>query len=125
MSKCDTSSFLNAYTRFASRFCHPQKLYPDEGSQLLRACRDMGISWLDESQTLNANFGVGVEYQACPVGGHNFHGMVERSIREVKKLFNTVYSGVKLDLLGFETASAGFQMSSTTCQFVWVQDTRI
>ena len=24
MSKCDTSSFLQAYTRFSARFCHPQ-----------------------------------------------------------------------------------------------------
>jgi hypothetical protein len=32
--------------------------------------------------------------------------MVERGIREVKKLFNSVYSGIKLDLLGYETAFA-------------------
>ena len=104
MGKCDTSAFLQAYTRFAARFCHPQKLYPDEGSQLLRACQEMEISWVDVATTLNAQYCVGVEFQACPVGGHNFHGMVERSVREVKKLFNTVYAGIKLDLLGYETA---------------------
>jgi len=104
MSKCDTSSYLMAYTRFASRYCHPQKLYPDAGSQLLQACKEMEVSWLDVAHTLNANHGVGVEFYPCPVGGHNAHGMVERSIREVKKLFNTVYSGIKLDLLGYETA---------------------
>ena len=104
MAKCDTSAFLMAYSRFAARFCHPQKLYPDEGSQLLKACQDMEISWVDVATTLNAQYSVGVEFQACPVGGHNFHGMVERSVREVKKLFNSVYAGVKLDLLGYETA---------------------
>jgi len=106
VSKCDTSSFLQSYTRFAARYCHPKKLFPDEGSQLLKACRDIEISWVDVAYSLNAQHGVGVEFQACPVGGHNFHGMVERSVREVKKLFNTVYRGLKLDLLGYETAFA-------------------
>ena len=95
---------MQAYTRFTARFCHPQCLYPDEGSQLLRACQEKEICWVDVAATLNASFSVGVEFQACFVGGHNFHGMVERSVREVKKLFNTVYSGVKLDVLGYETA---------------------
>lgn len=104
MSKCDTSAFIQAYTRFAARFCHPVKLYPDEGSQLLKACSDMEISWLDVSHTLNAKHQVGVEFSPCPVGGHNYHGQVERSIREVKKLFSTVYSNIKLDVLGYETA---------------------
>ena len=104
MSKCDTSAFIQAYTRFAARFCHPMKLYPDEGSQLLKACADMQVSWVDVSQTLNAKHRVGVEFSPCPVGGHNYHGQVERSIREVKKLFQTVYRNIKLDVLGFETA---------------------
>ena len=40
------------------------------------------------------------------MAGHNYHGQVERSIREIKKLFTTVYRGIKLDILGFETAFA-------------------
>ena len=106
MPKCDTEAFVAAYTRFAARFCHPMKLYPDEGSQLLKACKEMEISWVDVSTTLNARHQVGVEFEACPVGGHNFHGQVERSIREVKKLFDTVYKGKKLDIMGYETAFA-------------------
>ena len=27
MSRCDTSAFLQAYTRFAARFCHPRKFF--------------------------------------------------------------------------------------------------
>ena len=106
MAKCDTSAFIQAYTRFAARFCHPMKLFPDEGSQLLRACGEMEIDWVDVSHTLNSKHQVGVESSPCPVGGHNFHGQVERSIREIKKLFATVYKGVKLDILSFETAFA-------------------
>jgi hypothetical protein len=106
MQKYDTSAFVQAYTRFAARFGHPKKLFPDEGSQLIKACSSMELSWIDVSKTLNSKYGVGVEFEACPVGGHNYHGQVERSIREIKKLFDTVYKGVKLDLLGFETAFA-------------------
>jgi hypothetical protein len=106
MQKYDTSAFVQAYTRFAARFGHPKKLFPDEGSQLIKACTSMELSWIDVSKTLNSKYGVGVEFEACPVGGHNYHGQVERSIREIKKLFDTVYKGVKLDLLGFETAFA-------------------
>jgi len=106
MPKCDTEAFVAAYTRFAARFCHPMKLYPDEGSQLLKACKEMEISWVDVSTTLNARHQVGVEFEPCPVGGHNYHGQVERSIREIKKLFDTVYKGMKLDIMGYETAFA-------------------
>ena len=106
MDKCDTEAFLLAYTRFAARFCHPMKLFPDEGSQLLKACKEMEISWVDVSKDLNSRYQVGVEFEACPVGGHNYHGQVERSIKEVKKLFDTVYRGVKLDIMGYETCFA-------------------
>ena len=106
MPKCDTSAFILAYTRFAARFGHPAKLYPDEGSQLLKACREMQIHWVDVAKNLNSKYQVGVEFSPCPVGGHNAHGMVERSVQEVKKLFNIVYSGLKLDILSYETAFA-------------------
>ena len=82
------------------------KLFPDEGSQLLKACKEMEISWVDVSKDLNSRYQVGVEFEACPVGGHNYHGQVERSIKEVKKLFDTVYKGVKLDIMGYETCFA-------------------
>ncbi len=53
MEKCDTEAFIMAYTRFAARFCHPMKLFLDEGSQLLKACKEMEISWVDVSKDLN------------------------------------------------------------------------
>jgi hypothetical protein len=37
---------------------------------------------------------------------HNYHRQVERSIREVKKLFDTVYCSVKVDIMGYETCYA-------------------
>ena len=104
MQSYNTAAFLQAYTRFSSRFGHPSRMYIDEGSQLMKACRSMEINLVDLTHSLNSQYQVGIKYQTCPVGGHNAHGIVERSIREVKKLFNLLYSGLRLDILTYETA---------------------
>ena len=106
MPKYDTASFVQTYTRFASRYGHVSKLYPDEGGQLIKACKEMEINLIDVSRELNSKYSVGVEYSPCPVGAHNVHGAVERSIREVRKLLSAVFGGLKLDILGYETAFA-------------------
>ncbi len=82
MAAYSTDAFVMAYLRFASRYGHPLKLLPDEGSQLMKACREMEYSWFDVKRTLNQEFCVGFEYDAAPAGGHNQHGAVERSIQE-------------------------------------------
>ena len=104
MAKYDAGAFLQAYGRHVWRFGHPAKVYIDGGSQLIKACRDMEICWTDISESLNGKYQVGIEFEVCPVGGHNHHGMVERAVKSVKELFDRVYSGLKLDLFGYETA---------------------
>lgn len=104
MTGYDTPSFLQSYTRFSARYGHPARMFIDEGSQLVKACKKMEINIVDLTQTLNSRYQVGVEYQTCPVGGHNAHGVVERSIREVRKLFNLLYGGLRLDIMTYETA---------------------
>jgi len=63
----------------------------------------MQISILDVTEQLSARFQVGVKYTVCAVSGHNQHGQVERSIKEIKSLIDRVYNGLKLDILGYET----------------------
>ena len=103
MQNYSSSAFIQAYTRFASRYGHPSELRIDEGSQLLSACRNMELSIMDISDFLSINHQVGVKFSTCPVAGHNAHGMVERSIKEIKSLLNKVYGGLKLDILSTET----------------------
>ena len=103
MQNYTSSAFIQAYTRFASRYGHPSELRIDEGSQLLSACRNMELSIMDISDFLSINHQVGVKFSTCPVAGHNAHGMVERSIKEIKSLLNKVYGGLKLDILSTET----------------------
>ena len=104
LQKYNAGAFLQAYGRHVFRFSHPQTIYIDQGSQLLKACKSMEFSWTDITQTLNGKFQVGIEYGVCPVGGHQEHGLVERAVLSVKTLYNNVYKGLKLDLYGYETA---------------------
>ena len=106
MEKYDTASFLMAYTRFSSKHGHPEKLFIDEGGQLLKGCKEIEFNIIDVAKSLDSKYRVGIEFSSCPVGGHNVHGMVERSIKEVKKIFTAVYSGLKLSIMGYETAFA-------------------
>ena len=106
MGSYSTDEFLMCYTRFSSRYGHPAKLCIDEGSQLLAACRRMELSIVDITNSLSTKFNVGIDYTSCPVGGHNVHGIVERSIQNVNDLFKKVYKGIKLDVLAYETCFA-------------------
>ena len=104
MSGYSTDHFLAAYTRFSSRYGHPNRIMIDAGSQLIKACKDMEISIVDLTAQLSTKYGVGVSYSTCPVGGHNVQGVVERSIRSVQDLFKRVFEGLKMDALALETA---------------------
>ena len=100
----DTSSFLDAFHRFSCCYGIPYKVMIDAGSQLLSAFNNFEFSAVDLTRNLNAKLGVKIEFGVCPVGNHASHGLVERSIREIKKLLATMFKGLKLDLLKLETA---------------------
>ena len=104
MAKYSTGAFINCYIRHAARYGHPLKLFIDAGGQLVKACKDLEISWMDLTSTLNSQYGVGIEHVIVNTAEHSAHGVVERSVLEVKRLFNVTYRGVKLDLYGYDTA---------------------
>ncbi len=106
MQNYSSDAFLQAYTRFVSRFAHPGQLLIDQGSQLLAACKKAEISFTDLAKTINGKNGVPIEFSTCPVGAHEGQGQVERSIREIRKLLDAVFRGLKLDILGYATAFA-------------------
>ena len=106
ITKYTTAAVLSAYTRFAKSYGHPGLLLIDQGTQLMAACDKMQVSVLDLSSILNCKFQVGVEHRVCPARAHNYQGMVERSIAEIKRLLVKVTKTVKLDIMGYETAAA-------------------
>ena len=106
MQGYSTQCFIQAYVRFATRHGHPSKLFIDEGSQLVKGCNDARYSIIDVTRTLNSKWRVGVEYETAPVSGHNYNGVVERAIKEVKKIFRLTFAGLKLDIMSYETSFA-------------------
>ena len=101
MESYSTSSFLLGFIRFSCSVGYPKVLLPDEGSQLVKGCKEMELSYTDIRQKLNTEYGV--EFKACPVGGHNMHGKVERNIQHVKTAMNKELEHRRLSVIQWET----------------------
>jgi len=84
MDDYSSSAFIQAFTRFSCDVGYPKVLLPDEGSQLIKSCEDARLNFNDIKFKLHVD--VGVEFETCPVGAHNFHGKVERKIQQIKRL---------------------------------------
>ena len=106
MPRSDTSAVLQAYNRHSFRYGHPAKIFIDGGTQLIKACSDMEVNWTELASDINSQYGTGVEFEVCPPNAHYMHGAVERSVLEVKRIFNAVFAGLKMELFSFETAFA-------------------
>ena len=97
MDSYDTLAFLQAFTRFACEVGYPKKLLVDEGSQLIKACETMELNFVDIQQHLHSKFNI--EFDTCPVGGHNVHGRVERKISEIRNSIEKSINNERLSIL--------------------------
>lgn len=79
----------------------PKWLLPDEGSQLVKACKEMVISFTTIKNKLMVEYGV--EFETCPVGAHYVHGKVERKIQEIKKSIHKTLDNRRLSVMQWET----------------------
>ena len=103
MTKYNTDAFLQAFQRFVHRYCYPKKVYIDPGAQLIKGVSKSEFSLADITKTLNGKRCT-IEYEIGPTAAHNYQGCVERSIKEIKTLFNATFHGLKLDVMSYETA---------------------
>ena len=101
MENYDTESFIQAFTRFSCRFGYPKMLMPDEGSQLMRGCKDMVLSFSDISNRLSTEYGI--LFKTCPVGAHYVHGKVERKIQQIKGSIERTMKNDRISILQWET----------------------
>ena len=104
MENYSTSAFIQSFVRFSCTYGYPKKLLSDEGSQLVKAFKTMELNYLDIKNKLQRE--VQVDYQICPVGGHNVNGKVERKIREIKASLDKTVSKFKLLIIQWETVVA-------------------
>ena len=64
----------------------------------------MVIDFRDLQFKLHKNYHVDLE--VCPVGGHNFHGKVERRIKHIKESLENSIHNERLGVLQWETIAA-------------------
>ena len=101
MEGYDTIQFLSAFTRFANELGYPKKLIIDEGSQLVSGCEKVVLNMVDIAGRLNKEYGI--EFDTCPVGGHNYIGKVERKVRTVRESLEKTLQGRRLSILDWVT----------------------
>ena len=108
MEDYSTTSFVLAFIRFSCKVGYPFKLLPDAGSQLVKGCGSMEITFTDVANRLQE---FGVKYEVCPVGAHYMHGKVERKIRSVRESFGKRLQNDRLSIIQWETL--GEQVANT------------
>jgi len=99
-----TTTFIQSFVRFASRYGFPRKVFIDEGSQLVKGTQDMRLSYTDIKSTLHKERSI--NFQTCPVGGHNMNGKVERKIKEINASLERSINNERLSILQWETIVA-------------------
>ena len=109
MEDYSTTSFMQAFTRFACDVGYPKKLLVDEGSQLVKGCQSMQLNFQDLRNKISKKSSI--EFNTCPVGGHNFHGRVERKIREIRISIEKSIHLERLSILQWETLAASIANS--------------
>ena len=108
MEKYSADSFISAFTRFVSLRGVPQRLYIDQGSQLMAGLKGIEYRIADLTKAINGKWRTGIHFDVAPTGLHMAIGLAERSIRSVKDLFDKTFFKMKLSVLGYETS------------FVWI-----
>ena len=104
MEDYGTTAFLQAFIRFSCDVGYPKVLLIDEGSQLIKGCEAMKFKLEDAQRKLHID--QQVDFEICPVGGHNFHGKVERKIRTIKESIEKSTHKERLSVLQWETLGA-------------------
>lgn len=104
MTKYDTDSFLQSFSRHTNRYGLPVEVFIDAGPNLVSAFSDTDFEWTDIIQGINAGQVEKIKFHICPVQSHNYNGVVERSIKSIRELLCSVFKGIKFDPLSFETA---------------------
>ena len=104
MDKYDRDSFVLAYQRFVDVHGHPVKITIDQGSQLMAALNDMNVTTIDLNNLTHGQTQRTVRFQTIPVSGHNWNGLIERSVKTFKEMFQAIFEGRKMSVLEFESA---------------------
>ena len=101
MEDYSTVSFISAFIRFSAKCGYPKHLQVDHGSQIVKCCDSLKLTYTDIKNRLHRL--KSVEFNIIPVGGHNFNGKVERRIRNIKESIEKSVHNERLSTLQWET----------------------
>ena len=101
MDDYTTTSFIESFNRFSCDHGYPKRLLCDEGSQLVKGCKEMKIDYHDLKSRLMK--GLHIDFDICPVQGHNMHGKVERKIKEINQSIEKSLQNHRLSIMQWET----------------------
>ena len=103
MEDYSTVAFVQAFIRLSCEVGYPKMLLADKGSQIVSACETMTFSFKDIKNRLHSD--MSVEFDTCPVGGHNMNGKVERKVRDIRASLNKTVHNERLSILQWETVA--------------------
>ena len=101
MEDYSSNSYILAFIRFSSNVGFPKTLLCDSGSQIVKSCQEMRLKFVDLQNKLSQQFSI--NFEVCPVGGHNFNGKVERRIRHINESLSKSLENQRLSILQWET----------------------
>ena len=97
MDDYSAQAVIQAFIRFSCEVGYPRFMVIDEGSQLIKGCDNMRISFTDIKGKLHRD--MMVDFATCPVGGHNYDGKVEHRMKHVKESLKKTISNQRLSVL--------------------------
>ena len=98
----DTSSMLEAFIRLGCECGYPKYVCCDKESSILPVMKNIDVNLRDLSHKLYTEHGV--VFETCPVGGHEAHGKVERTIKSVQESLEDIgFSKMRLPAMGIQT----------------------
>ena len=83
IEKSDGDGIVDAVIRLSCEVGVPKFVLCDKQTSIERMLREAVVDMRDLQDRLVTEFGI--QYQTCPVSGHNFHGQVERSIKSIRE----------------------------------------
>ena len=98
----DTAAMMEAFIRLACEVGYPKYVMCDKESSLLAAAREVNINLRNLSHQLYTEHGI--VFETCPVGGHDQHGKVERTIRTIQDSMDDMgWNKMRIHAMGVQT----------------------
>jgi hypothetical protein len=86
LERCLADAIISGMTRLGCEIGVPKKLFIDQAKAIECGLENVEFDMRGVQHQLKREHGI--EFEVCPVAGHNQHGHVERVIRSVQESFN-------------------------------------